>query len=159
MEVPDYQVGARFKALDEGVLIAAFKSTGYFFPISISLKVQCLVPKRDFKRKSKNNWKQEKARQILMWPTVFQKDEIAMRAQEIERKEGRKIELIRTLYRQVFSSAYHCRETFTLQKKCFENWVLILTKLSFRTRKKLRLQKSLVNQKLTWRHNSDTMIP
>ena len=36
MEAPDYQVGAHFEALDEGVLVAAFKSTGYFFPISIS---------------------------------------------------------------------------------------------------------------------------
>ena len=37
---PDYQVGAHFEALDEGILVAAFKSTGYFFPISISLEVR-----------------------------------------------------------------------------------------------------------------------
>ena len=43
MEAPDYQAGAHFEALDEGVLTAAFKSTGYFFPISISLKVRCVV--------------------------------------------------------------------------------------------------------------------
>ena len=35
MEDPDHQVGAHFEALDEGVLIAALKSAGYFFPISI----------------------------------------------------------------------------------------------------------------------------
>ena len=40
-EDPDYQVGARFEALDEGILATASKSTGYFFPISISLKVWC----------------------------------------------------------------------------------------------------------------------
>ena len=33
-------MGARFEALDEGVLAAASKSTGYFFAISISLKVR-----------------------------------------------------------------------------------------------------------------------
>ena len=32
-------VGAYFEALDEGVLVAASKSTGYFFPISISPEV------------------------------------------------------------------------------------------------------------------------
>ena len=37
----DYEVGASFEALDEGVLAAASKSTGYFFTISISQKVQC----------------------------------------------------------------------------------------------------------------------
>jgi len=31
IEAPDYQVGALFEALDEGVLIAALKSTGIFF--------------------------------------------------------------------------------------------------------------------------------
>ena len=41
IEDPDYQVGARFEALDEGVLAAASKSTGYFFAISISQKVRC----------------------------------------------------------------------------------------------------------------------
>ena len=40
IEDPDYQVGARFEALDEGVLVAASKSTGYFFAISISQKVR-----------------------------------------------------------------------------------------------------------------------
>ena len=34
-------MGAHFEALDEGVLIAALKLTGYFFPISISLEVWC----------------------------------------------------------------------------------------------------------------------
>ena len=34
-------MGARFKALDEGVLAAALKSTGYFVAISISQKVRC----------------------------------------------------------------------------------------------------------------------
>ena len=34
-------MGARFEALDEGVLAAASKSTGYFFAISISQKVRC----------------------------------------------------------------------------------------------------------------------
>ena len=43
MEDPDYQVGARFEALDEGVLAAASKSTGYFFAISISQKVRCVM--------------------------------------------------------------------------------------------------------------------
>ena len=43
IEVPDYQVGARFEALDEGVLATASKLTGYFFAISISQKVRCLV--------------------------------------------------------------------------------------------------------------------
>ena len=35
-------MGARFEALNEGVLAAASKSTGYFFAISISQKVRCL---------------------------------------------------------------------------------------------------------------------
>ena len=34
-------MGARFEALDEGVLAAASKSTGNFFAISISHKVRC----------------------------------------------------------------------------------------------------------------------
>ena len=34
-------MGARFEALDECVLAAASKSTGYFFAISISQKVRC----------------------------------------------------------------------------------------------------------------------
>ena len=34
-------MNAHFEALDKGVLIAAFKSTGYFFPILISLEVRC----------------------------------------------------------------------------------------------------------------------
>ena len=42
IEDPDYQVGARFEALDEGVLAAASNSTGYFFVISIFLEVRCL---------------------------------------------------------------------------------------------------------------------
>ena len=37
-------MGARFEALDEGVLAAASKSTGYFFAISISQKVRCDRP-------------------------------------------------------------------------------------------------------------------
>ena len=36
-------MGARFEALDEGVLAAASKSTGYFFAISISQKVRWTV--------------------------------------------------------------------------------------------------------------------
>ena len=36
-------MGARFEALDEGVLAAASKSIGYFFAISISQKVRCQV--------------------------------------------------------------------------------------------------------------------
>ena len=36
-------MGARFEALDEGVLAAASKSTGYFFAISISQKVRWVV--------------------------------------------------------------------------------------------------------------------
>ena len=43
IEDPDYQVGARFEALGKGVLKAALKSTGYFFPISISLGVRWYV--------------------------------------------------------------------------------------------------------------------
>ena len=46
-EDPDYQVGARFEALDEEVLAAASKSTGYFFAISISQKVRCPSNSRD----------------------------------------------------------------------------------------------------------------
>ena len=42
---PDYQVGAHFEALDKGLFKATFKLTGYFFPISISLEVRCLVCK------------------------------------------------------------------------------------------------------------------
>ena len=34
-------MGARFEALDEGVLAAASKSIGYFFAISIFLEGQC----------------------------------------------------------------------------------------------------------------------
>ena len=33
----DYQVGAHFKALNEGVLVAALKFIGYFFAIKFSL--------------------------------------------------------------------------------------------------------------------------
>ena len=36
-------MGARFEALDEGVLAAASKLTWYFFAISISQKVRCTV--------------------------------------------------------------------------------------------------------------------
>ena len=43
IEDPDYQVEARFEALNEGVLAAASKLTGYFFAISISQKVRCLI--------------------------------------------------------------------------------------------------------------------
>ena len=46
IEDPDYQVGARFEALNEGVLVAASKSTGFFFAISISQKVRCTVAKQ-----------------------------------------------------------------------------------------------------------------
>ena len=42
MEAPDYRVGAHFEALVEGVVLAALESTGYFFPISMSLQVQCV---------------------------------------------------------------------------------------------------------------------
>ena len=38
IEDRDYQVGARFKALDEGVLAAASKSTGYFLPFQFPRK-------------------------------------------------------------------------------------------------------------------------
>ena len=43
MVAPDNQVLEldHFQALDEGILVAALKSTGYFFPISISPKVRC----------------------------------------------------------------------------------------------------------------------
>ena len=41
MEAPDYQVGPHFEALDEGPLVAAFKSTGYFSHISIFAEKQC----------------------------------------------------------------------------------------------------------------------
>ena len=41
-------MGARFEALDEGVLAAASKSTGYFFAISISQKVRCCCGKPEF---------------------------------------------------------------------------------------------------------------
>ena len=37
MEAPEYQVGAHFEALDEGVLVAALKSTGFFSPFQFSL--------------------------------------------------------------------------------------------------------------------------
>ena len=43
MEAADYQVGAHFEALVEGILVAALTSNGHFFPISISLKVRCEV--------------------------------------------------------------------------------------------------------------------
>ena len=42
IEDPDYQEGAIFEALDEGVFTAASKSTGYFFAISIPQKVRWL---------------------------------------------------------------------------------------------------------------------
>ena len=32
MEAPDYQVGAHFEALDEGIVVAALNSTRYFMP-------------------------------------------------------------------------------------------------------------------------------
>ena len=38
MEAPDYQVGAHFEDLDEGVLVAALKLTGYFFPFQFPWK-------------------------------------------------------------------------------------------------------------------------
>ena len=38
MEAPDYQVEAHFEALDEGILLAASKTTGYFFPFQFPLK-------------------------------------------------------------------------------------------------------------------------
>ena len=43
LEAPDCQVGAHFEVLDKGVLVAALKSTGYFFPISIALEVRCQI--------------------------------------------------------------------------------------------------------------------
>ena len=43
MEAAEYQVGAHFEALDKGILVAALKLTGYFFPISISPKVRCMT--------------------------------------------------------------------------------------------------------------------
>ena len=39
MADPDFQVGAHFKALDEGVLVVALKWTVNFLPFSISPKV------------------------------------------------------------------------------------------------------------------------
>ena len=42
-EDPDYQEGAHSKALAEGVLVAALKSTGYFFAIPTSQKVRCEI--------------------------------------------------------------------------------------------------------------------
>ena len=48
----DYQVGARFEAMDEGVLAAASKSIGYFFAISISQTVGCLASRNDLKLSS-----------------------------------------------------------------------------------------------------------
>ena len=54
IEDPDYQVGARFEALDEGVLAAASKLTGYFFAISICLKVRWSITKSvDVRRRRK----------------------------------------------------------------------------------------------------------
>ena len=45
MEAPYCQEGARFEALNEGVLVAALKSTVYiFFSISIFPRVRCLGP-------------------------------------------------------------------------------------------------------------------
>ena len=38
MDTQDFQVGADFKALDKGVLVAALKSTGYFFPFQFPWK-------------------------------------------------------------------------------------------------------------------------
>ena len=37
MAILDYQVGAHFKALNEGVLVAALKFIGYFFAFKFSL--------------------------------------------------------------------------------------------------------------------------
>ena len=39
----DYQVGAHFEALGEGVLMAPSKSIGYFFAISSCPEVRCLL--------------------------------------------------------------------------------------------------------------------
>ena len=45
METPDYQKGAHFEALDEGVLIAALKSTGYFSHFNLpESAVSCTPP-------------------------------------------------------------------------------------------------------------------
>ena len=41
MASPDYQVGAHFEALGEGVLMAPSKSIGYFFAISSCPEVRC----------------------------------------------------------------------------------------------------------------------
>ena len=38
MEAPDYQVGAHFEALVEGIPVAALKSTGYFFSFQFPRK-------------------------------------------------------------------------------------------------------------------------
>ena len=38
---PDYQVGAHFEALDEGILVAALKSIEHFFAIQVSLNYRC----------------------------------------------------------------------------------------------------------------------
>ena len=38
MEAPDYQVGAHFEALDEGVLVTSLKLVGYFFPFQFAWK-------------------------------------------------------------------------------------------------------------------------
>ena len=48
-------MGARFEALDEGILAAALKSTGYFFAISISQKVRCIERVYDFTSFGANN--------------------------------------------------------------------------------------------------------
>ena len=45
-------MGAHFEALDEGVLIAALKSTGFFSPISISLEVRWTRLFREMKEPS-----------------------------------------------------------------------------------------------------------
>ena len=37
MEILNYQVGAHFKVLDEGVLVAALKFVEYFFAFQVSL--------------------------------------------------------------------------------------------------------------------------
>ena len=38
MEAPDYHERAHFETMDEGVLVAALKSTGYFFPFKFPRK-------------------------------------------------------------------------------------------------------------------------
>ena len=44
MEASDYQVRAHFAALDEGVLVAPSKLTGYFIPFQFPLKCGAASP-------------------------------------------------------------------------------------------------------------------